>query len=105
MYFIQYIAPKTVFDEREAVGCILEAMKSSIADLKRYEPSSLSTNTISSPGTGTVTGSSLGKEEDPSPEWQDLCQFIRNRELKTHSNFFRSCLNYMEEYEKIKNVK
>ena len=89
-------------------------MKSSIADLKRYEPSSLSTSTststISSPGTdtgtGTGAGSSLGgKDEDPSPEWQDLCQFIRNRELKTHSNFFRSCLNYMEEYEKIKNVK
>ena len=100
-YFIPCIAPKTVFDEREAVGCILEAMKSSIADLKRYEPSSSLTSTISSPATGS---SSLGKE-DPSPEWQDLCQFIRNRELKTHSNFFRSCLNYMEEYEKIKNGK
>ena len=71
-------------DEREAVIAALDAVKQHVMTLKV--------------GEFTVTVPSAAGE--PTMEWQEVCRFIRERELKVFSNFFRCTVAYMNAFEK-----
>ena len=82
----------TLFDEREAIMYLLDSIKDRIAALKSNE--------------ADVTTSPVADIKDPSfQDWHKICKLVRDRELNTFSNFFRCCIAYIDEFEKMTSSK
>ena len=82
----------TLLDERETIMYLLDSIKDRIAGLKANELK-VNSATISSPAENMKVL--------PSEDWFNICKFVRDRELDTFSNFFRCCISYIDEFEKM----
>ena len=71
------------FEEENAVGNLLDAIKENITQLKLHEKKIVDNS---------------GDMSKPTVEWQRMCNTVRSRELTTYSMFFRSMMYYGAAY-------
>ena len=69
-------------EEENAVANLLKSTKELITQLKKNERPNIEDNN--------------GDMNKPSKSWQEMCNYVRWRELETCSLFFRSMLTYGE---------
>jgi hypothetical protein len=86
----------TLLDERETIMYLLDCIKDRIAALKSNEAEATTTGKTSPAG---------NTKDPPSQEWLQICKLVRDRELDTFSNFFRCCIAYIDEFEKMMSLK
>ena len=77
---------RSFLDERESVMYLLDCIKTRIVSLKAIEHET------------------IAPDKGISQNWQEVCQFVRERELSAFSNFFRCCISYISEFEKLANA-